>query len=100
MTKAQLLVRWSIQKGYVCVPRSGSGSKVERVAIAENSYGGVNPMQAEGNDDSPSSFVLTKDDMKILDGLDIGYKAGKLGRRDGWGDSDVTGDEWDPTDYV
>ena len=100
MTKAQLLVRWSIQKGYVCVPRSGSGSKVERVAIAENSYGGVNPMQAEGGDDSPSSFVLTKDDMKILDGLDIGYKAGKLGRRDGWDDSDVASDDWDPTDYV
>ena len=91
MTKAQLLVRWSMQKGYVCVPRSGCSSKIERIAIAENSYGGVN---------GDESFVLTKEDMKILDGLDIGYKAGKLGRRDGWDDADVTGDDWDPTEFV
>ncbi|KAL7533619.1 hypothetical protein ACHAXR_005344 [Thalassiosira sp. AJA248-18] len=94
VTKAQLLVRWSLQHGYVCVPRSGCASKVERVAIAENSYGGVNPEDAE------SSFLLSKDDMMMLDGLDIGYKAGKLGRRDGWGDADVVGPEWDPTEIV
>ena len=91
MTKAQLLVRWSMQKGFVCVPRSGCSSKIERIAIAENSYGGVN---------GDESFVLTKGDMKILDGLDIAYKAGKLGRRDGWDDADVTGDDWDPTEFV
>lgn len=92
VTKAQLLVRWSLQKGYVCVPRSGSKSKVERVAIAENSYGGVNPIGAP--------FTLSEEDMKVLDGLDIGYKAGKLGRRDGWDDGDVAGPEWDPTEVV
>ena len=86
MTKAQLLVRWSLQKGYVCVPRSGSASKVERIAIAENSYGGVNPM-IDG--DGLSSFVLNEDEINILDSLDTGYKAGKLGRRDGWDDDDV-----------
>lgn len=92
VTKAQLLVRWSLQKGYVCVPRSGSKSKVERLAVAENSYGGVNPMDAK--------FVLSQEDMEILDGLDRGYKAGRLGRRDGWADDDVTGTDWDPTEVV
>jgi diketogulonate reductase-like aldo/keto reductase len=92
LTKAQLLVRWSLQKGYVCVPRSGAKSKVERVAIAENSFGGVNPIDAK--------FVLSHEDMKLLDGLDIGYKAGRLGRKDGWADEDVIGTDWDPTDVV
>lgn len=91
MTKAQVLVRWSLQKGYVCVPRSGSSSKVERNAIAENSYGGVNIME---------EFVLSSKEMEVLDGLDIAYKAGTLGRRDGWDDADVSGPEWDPTTVV
>ena len=105
MTKAQLLVRWSLQRGYVCVPRSGSSSKVERLAIAENSYGGVNPAAATDESDSSDetssrSFVLTDEDMKVLGGLDVGYKAGKLGRRDGWEDGDVVGPDWDPTDII
>jgi diketogulonate reductase-like aldo/keto reductase len=115
MTKAQVLVRWSMQRGYVCVPRSGSKTKVERMAIAENSYGGVNPIvstMTRKDDDgsngdtssfssaSPPPFVLTDEDMKLLDGLDVGYKAGKLGRRDGWDDDDVCGPDWDPTDVV
>lgn len=91
MTKAQVMVRWAIQKGYACVPRSASASKVERVAIAENSYGGVN---------SKPSFVLTPEEMQILDRLDVSFPAGKLGRRDGWVDSDVTGTDWDPTNFV
>lgn len=95
MTMAQLLVRWSLQKGFVCVPRSGSSSKVERLAIAENSFGGVNP-----GDDSSLSFVLSEDDMTVINSLDVGYKAGKLGRRDGWEDGDVLGPDWDPTDYI
>jgi diketogulonate reductase-like aldo/keto reductase len=92
MTKAQILVRWSLQKGFVCVPRSDSAFKIERVAIAENSYGGVNP--------PGGGFVLTDEEMRILDGLDEGLQAGKLGRRDGWGDDDVTGPDWDPTSFV
>jgi diketogulonate reductase-like aldo/keto reductase len=92
MTKAQILVRWSLQKGFVCVPRSDSAFKIERVAIAENSYGGVNP--------PGGGFVLTDEEMRILDGLDEGLQAGKLGRRDGWGDDDVTGPDWDPTAFV
>ena len=92
MTKAQVLVRWALQKGYVCVPRSSSSSKVERKAIAENTYGGVNPVGG--------SFVLTEEEMNILDSLDEGFKAGKLGRRDGWLDEDVTGPDWDPTAFL
>jgi diketogulonate reductase-like aldo/keto reductase len=92
MTKAQILVRWSLQKGYICVPRSAGASKVERIGIAENSYGGVNNIDG--------SFVLSPEEMKILDELDVSFKAGKLGRRDGWDDVAVTGPEWDPTDFV
>lgn len=92
MTKAQVLVRWALQKGYICVPRSSSASKVERMAIAENSYGGVNAVG--GN------FGLSGEEMETLDGLDEQFKAGKLGRRDGWNDEDVAGPQWDPTDYV
>ena len=95
MTKAQVLVRWALQKGYLCVPRSSSASKVERIAIAENSYGGVNPPPVVGG--SSSSFVLTPEEMRLLDSLNVSYPAGKLGRRDGWSDEDVTGVEWDPT---
>lgn len=92
MTKAQVLVRWSLEKGYICVPRSASTSKIERIAIAENTYGGVNP---EGG-----KSVLSDDEMRVIDGLNVNWKAGKLGRRDGWADVDVTGDQWDPTDFL
>lgn len=91
MTKAQVMVRWSLQKGYICVPRSAAKAKVEKIAIAENSYGGVN---------QEASFVLTKEEMDTLDSLDVGYKAGKLGRIDGWDTSDIQGPDWDPTDFV
>jgi diketogulonate reductase-like aldo/keto reductase len=100
-TRAQILVRWSLQKGYVCVPRSSPSSKLERVAIAENSYGGVNHVPIGGPiGGEAGGFVLTDEEMMLLDGLDVGFKAGKLGRRDGWSDGDVTGPEWDPTDFV
>jgi diketogulonate reductase-like aldo/keto reductase len=92
MTKAQVLVRWSLQHGYVCVPRSAAASKLEKIAIGENSYGGVNP--------TSKSFILSDEEITALDGLDVGLKTGTLGRRDGWGDNDVTGSSWDPTEYV
>lgn len=88
VTKQQILIKWAIQNGYVCVPRSGAGSKIERKGIAENSYAGVN------------GFTLTLEDLMTLDGLDEDLRAGKLGRRDGWGDDDVKGLNWDPTTYV
>ncbi|KAL7521433.1 hypothetical protein ACHAWX_007655 [Stephanocyclus meneghinianus] len=86
VTKAQVLVRWALQKGFGCAPRSGTGSKLERIAIAENSYGGV------------VNLELSSEEMKLLDSLDVNYKAGKLGRRDGWNDEDVTNIDWDPTE--
>ena len=111
VTKAQVMVRWSLQKGYICVPRSGSGSKLERVAIAENSYGGgllirngkipatISSGRNNGNTDwNEDSAVLTPEEMNILDDLNINYKAGKLGRTDGWSDADITGSNWDPTE--
>lgn len=91
LTKAQILVRWALQKGYLCVPRSASTSKLERLAIAENSYGGVH---------SKSSDKLNKAEMDLLDGLNVNYPAGKLGRKDGWQDSDVIGPDWDPTNIL
>lgn len=60
-----------------------------RTAIGENSYGGV------------SNFMLTPEEMELLDGLNVDLKAGKLMRKDGWSEEDNTvGVEWDPTDYV
>jgi diketogulonate reductase-like aldo/keto reductase len=102
VTKAQLMIKWSIQSGYVCVPRSSSKSKLERLAIIENSYGGVNILKTtngnnNGNNNNNNNinndnininntppFILSKTDMNILNKLDISYKAGILGRRDGW----------------
>ena len=105
MTKAQVLVRWSLQKGYICVPRSGSDYKIERAAIAENSYGGgfvitKGKLSTASYFDREQSVILTSEEMAILDGLDVKYKAGKLGRSDGWNDADVTGADWDPTEVI
>ena len=94
MTKAQVLVRWSLQKGYVCVPRSSPASKIERIAIAENNYGGVN------NPELGNGCILSEEEMERLDALNVSLSAGKLGRRDGWSDDDVTGVDWDPTLYI
>jgi len=104
VTKSQLLVRWSLQKGYICVPRSGPGSEIERLAVAENSYGGgtvikdgkLSMIDVSGE----TSTMLAPEEMAILDGLDVNYKAGKLGRTDGWNDADVTGVDWDPTEAI
>ena len=57
----------------------------QRIAIAENSYGGVVDCE------------LSDEDMELLDGLNTDYKAGKLGRRDGWKDDDVKDSDWEPT---
>ena len=87
-TKAQTLVRWALQKGYLCVPRSASKYKIERQAIGENSYGGV------------ADFVLTREEMETLDGLDVQLPAGQLGVVDGWRKEDIVDAKWDPTNVV
>ena len=105
VTKAQLLVRWSLQKGYICLPRSGIGSTAERLAIVENSYGGGvviknGKLTTTSDSVAEESAILTPEEMKILDQLDVKYKAGKLGRTDGWNESDIKGANWDPTEVA
>ncbi len=92
MTKAQVLIQWSLQRDFVCVPRSGVGSKVERNAIYENSYGGM------GIDIDRFGYYLNDDEMTILNGLDEGLKVGRLGVKDGWNEEDIVDRNWDPTD--
>jgi diketogulonate reductase-like aldo/keto reductase len=50
-TPGQLMVRWSLQHGYVPLPKS-----VRRERIVENAQ--------------ISGFSISKDDMNIMDGLD------------------------------
>lgn len=80
-----MLVRWAFQKGYLCVPKSASKYKIERIAIQENSYNGV------------KGFVLTEKEMTTLDSLDEQLPAGRLGISDGWSNSDIVDRQWDPT---
>lgn len=87
-TKAQILVRWALQKGYVCVPRSSANSKVERQAIAENSFQGC------------SGFVLSDDELTRLDQLDVQLPAGQLGVTDGYRAADIVSRDWDPTTAI
>jgi 2,5-diketo-D-gluconate reductase A len=85
MTKAQVLVRWALQHDYVSVPRSACKSKIERLAIQENSYNGI------------KGFVLTDAEMRTLDSLDEQLPAGRLGIIDGWTEADIVDRKWDPT---
>mmetsp|Transcript_4027 Transcript_4027/g.10535 ORF Transcript_4027/g.10535 Transcript_4027/m.10535 type:complete len:460 (-) Transcript_4027:113-1492(-) len=103
ISKAQALVRWSLQKGFICVPRSGCETEIERIAIAENSYGGSvvikgGKLSKKGDSIEEQSAILTPEEMAILDGLDVNYKAGRLGRTDGWDKNDIKGIKWDPTE--
>ena len=52
-TTAQILIRYSLQKGWVCLPKSDTPSRIEANADV---YG----------------FELTHEDMKSLDSLDQG----------------------------
>eukprot|EP00977_Amphora_coffeiformis_P010966 scaffold2613_cov188-Amphora_coffeaeformis.AAC.3 len=85
VTKQQVLIRWAIQSGYLCVPRSGSQYKVERAAIRENAWPQV------------SQFSLSAAEMDVLRGLDVQIPAGQLGVTDGWEASDIVDAKWDPT---
>lgn len=85
MTKAQVLVRWAVQNNYLCVPRSSAKYKIERQAIYENSWEGTR------------SFVLTEQEMAVLNGLDEQLPAGRLGIIDGWNVDEIVNDQWDPT---
>jgi diketogulonate reductase-like aldo/keto reductase len=83
--QAQVLVRWALQHEYLSVPRTSSKSKIERQAFLENSYDGV------------KDFVLSQEEMKMLDELDEQLPAGRLRITDGWLASDIVDERWDPT---
>lgn len=57
-TPAQVLLRWCIQKGYVCIPKSSQSSR-----IIENA--------------SIFDFNLPQEDMNTLDGLEEGFRTGR-----------------------
>lgn len=115
-TKAQVLVRWSLQRGFCALPRSGPASTTERLAIRQNSARGVSgvgfdpPLSSlspsfsevygstyDGVSPTWSGGPLSVAEMKALDAMDEGLAAGRLGRTDGWTAADVTGEDWDPT---
>jgi diketogulonate reductase-like aldo/keto reductase len=50
-TAAQVMIRWSLQRGFICIPKSSSG---ERIAENANIF----------------DFDISDQDMKILNGLD------------------------------
>lgn len=87
-TKQQILIRWAVQKGYACVPRSSSQYKVEQQAIRENTW------------TATQSIVLSEAEMMILDGLDEQISAGRLGVLDGWTEADIVNAQWDPTNLL
>ena len=57
-TPAQILLRWCIQKNYICIPKSSRSSRiVENAGIFD--------------------FQLSEEDMNVLDGLEEGFRTGK-----------------------
>lgn len=84
-TKQQILIRWAIQKGFVCTPRSSSKYNLERQAIRENSW------------TETQAIVLNEAEMNLLDTLDEQIPAGRLRVLDGWSDMDILDVRWDPT---
>ena len=104
-TKAQVLVRWAAQRGFVPLPRSGVGSEAEQLAIRQNSARGVSGRGWESKRATHGSLVtrdwvggpLSAKEMGRLDAMDQQTCAGRLGRVDGWAEGDIAGSEWDPT---
>lgn len=85
VTKQQVLIRWALQSGYLCVPRSSAQFKVERAAIRENAWPAIR------------TFTLTNEEMGLLNSLDIQLPVGQLGVTDGWEPEDIVDAKWDPT---
>lgn len=98
-TRAQVLVRWAVQRGFGALPRSGTGSSAERLAIRQNSAdgSGLLPESSASRDMTWSGGPLTAAEMTTLDGFEEQLPAGRLGRLDGWSAGDVGGSDWDPT---
>jgi diketogulonate reductase-like aldo/keto reductase len=87
ITKQKVLIRWALQKGYSCVPRSSAQYKVERAAIRENAW----------ISNCCDGKFLSDTELALLDSLNEHYPAGKLGVTDGWETADMINDKWDPT---
>ena len=81
------MILWALQHGYLCVPRSAASSKLERLAIIENSF------------DCVKKYSLTIEEMNILDSLDEDLKSGQLNVTDGWSPEDIISSKWEPTEY-
>lgn len=64
-TPAQILLRWCIQKGYICIPKSSQLSRIEENA-------------------SIFDFELTDDDLNILDGLEEDFRTGRPKIKEPW----------------
>ncbi len=93
-TKAQILVRWALQRGFVPLPRSGVSDSVQRLAIAQNSLSGVE------DGATWKGGQLSAQEMRSLNQLEDRLASGRLGRADGWTADQVEGPDWDPTTYV
>ena len=87
-TKAQVLVKWATQSGFVALPRTTTATKAEAEAVPQNLL-----RDWDTGD-------LTEEEMDALNSLDRGLPAGELGRIDGWTVEDVKGKSWDPTFVV
>jgi diketogulonate reductase-like aldo/keto reductase len=85
MTNAQVLIRWAVQRNYIAVPRSAAKYKIEKQNIYENSWNGI------------SKFILSEEEMSILNNLDEKYPVGRLGVTDGWTEQQIKNGHWDPT---
>lgn len=99
-TKAQVVVRWAVQRGFGAVPRGGVSSDAERRAIRQNSGRGVSSLGWQDVDKGVATWrggALTDAEMAALGGMDQQLAAGRLGRLDGWVAKDVSGVDWDPT---
>ena len=66
MTPAQVLIRWALQRGTSCIPKS-----VSRERLQQNIMAAAAPNTSSS---SSSSFHLTEDDMASIAKLDIGQR--------------------------
>lgn len=64
-TSAKILLRWCIQKDYVCIPKSSQLSRIEENA-------------------SIFDFNLSDEEMSILDGLEEGFRTGRPKIQEPW----------------
>ena len=57
-TSAQILLRWCLEKNFICIPKSSHLARIEENA-------------------NVFDFSISEDDMNILDGLEEGFRTGR-----------------------